>query len=106
MTALQLDMDARYTVNGMPGVAWWLKGYVTSQPECEGHPEDDFGGTMGESYYCDGTCQEPQADESQVVAVMVGDDREHTIDVDDLTVIGDDDYCSCCGQVGCTWDGR
>jgi len=41
-----------------------------------------------------------------VRAVMVGDDREHTFDVDELTQIDDDAYCAECGQVGCTADGR
>lgn len=32
---------------------------------------------------------------------MVGDDRVHLVDPDDLTKIEDDDYCHECGQVGC-----
>lgn len=40
------------------------------------------------------------------VLVMIGDDREHVIDPEDVTVIADDDYCHACGQVGCTHDGR
>ena len=38
-----------------------------------------------------------------VRAVMVGDDRVHLVDVDDLTVISDEDYCPGCGQTGCGW---
>lgn len=40
-------------------------------------------------------------DETRVHAHMVGDDRDHIIDVDDLTPLDDDDYCPGCGQIGC-----
>jgi hypothetical protein len=36
---------------------------------------------------------------------MVGDDREHIVDVDDLTEIAREDYCGVCGQIGCSHDG-
>ena len=39
--------------------------------------------------------------ESQVIAIMVGDDRRHIVDIDDLTEIGETDYCRECGQTGC-----
>lgn len=39
------------------------------------------------------------------VMVMVGDDREHTIDPQDVTILSDVDYCHVCGQVGCPHDG-
>jgi len=42
----------------------------------------------------------------RVVVVMVGDDREHVVDPEDLTRIEDDAYCWSCGQVGCYGDGR
>jgi len=42
----------------------------------------------------------------RVVVVMVGDDREHTVDPEDLTRLDDDAYCAECGQIGCTGDGR
>ena len=41
-------------------------------------------------------------DFTRVRAVMVGDDREHIVDVSDLTVIPEDGYCRDCGQTGCT----
>jgi hypothetical protein len=68
-----LDMDARYSVAGYGGVAFYL---------------------------------ERRIDNETVAAIMVGDDREHVVSVDDLTAIGEDDYCHECGQVGCTADGR
>ena len=47
---------------------------------------------------------EPEEIENRdfVIAVMVGDDREHVIDVSDLTEISDAGYCRDCGQTGCT----
>lgn len=32
---------------------------------------------------------------------MVGDDRVFEFDCDDVHRIGDDQYCSICGQIGC-----
>jgi hypothetical protein len=89
-TVKPLDFDARYKVAGYGGVAFWLKGWLTS-PEF-----DDDGITTGEVTVHD----------DFVEAVMVGDDRPIMVDVDDLTVINDDDYCHECGQIGCTADGR
>lgn len=41
-----------------------------------------------------------------VVAVMVGDDRPSTFDPEEVTLIDEDEFCGCCGQFGCRWDGR
>lgn len=98
----QIDMDARYSVIGYEGIAFYLIGYVIEPPDCQGHPDDgEFDGPIGEAFYCDGSCEEPWVNEQMVRAVMVGDDRVHEIDVDDLTEISEDDYCSGCGQIGC-----
>jgi hypothetical protein len=37
----------------------------------------------------------------RVRAVMVGDDREFTFDVDEVTPLAEGDYCPECGQIGC-----
>jgi hypothetical protein len=71
----------------MRGIAFWLKGYATHIVE-----------------YGDGF-EEEETDYSFVKAVMVGDNREHIIDVDDLTLLDENDYCHVCGQVGCQHDG-
>lgn len=39
--------------------------------------------------------------EDWFVCTMVGDDREHIIDVDDLEPLDEDDFCPGCGQTGC-----
>lgn len=101
-----LDMSARYTVAGYRGVAFYLLGWAPETREvevwaCEGTHDDNRH---------DDTCEwwtETETDDSDtfVRAVMVGDDREHIVDVDDLTPISEADYCHECGQVGCTADG-
>jgi len=41
--------------------------------------------------------------EDQAVVVMVGDDYEHTVDLESLSPLDEDAFCSSCGQVGCSW---
>jgi hypothetical protein len=107
MNAIEInidDFDARYAVATYPGVAFYLVGYVQTREECQGHPAEDCGdehAALGEVLYCDGSCEEPHDDTSQVRAIMVGDDREHIVDVEDLKLIGEGDYCPGCGQIGC-----
>lgn len=81
-----IDFDARYAVAGYPGIAFWLRGYVETPNE-----DTEWSGCM-------------DVDTSMVRAVMVGDDREHIVDVDDLTPLREADYCHTCGQVGCGHD--
>lgn len=95
-----LDFSARYRVADWPAVAVWLKRHPVVQPECEGHPAGPYD-PMGETFYCDGSCESPVEDTDWVVVVMVGDDREHVVEVDELTKIDEDDYCSGYGQIGC-----
>ena len=108
-TTATLDMSAHYAVDGHRGIAFYLVGYAVEEPEgCQGHPTTS--GAIGDVLYCDGSCEERGSegaeDRDNVIAVMVGDDREHVVPVEDLTLIADDDYCGSCGQVGCTHDGR
>ena len=97
----ELDFDARYTVAGYRGIAFYLAGYAAEWTEeewvlvCEDSECDH-----------DGDCylySEPEEIErsDRVRAVMVGDDRVHVVDVEDLTEISEEDYCAGCGQVGC-----
>lgn len=76
-----------FTVDGYGGVAWYLH-------EIESEPDEDTEWTGLE------------VPTGRVVLVMVGDDRSHSVDPDDVSVIGEDDYCHECGQVGCRGDGR
>ncbi len=79
--------DKHYTVAGYStGIAWFVRGYVPA-----GWDDDD------RIYY--GWLDD------QVHAIMVGDDRVFTVDVDDLTEIDELAFCHECGQVGCGHDG-
>jgi hypothetical protein len=45
-------------------------------------------------------------DLDRAVVVMVGDDKRHTVDIDDLSPLPRAAYCGECGQIGCCHDGR
>lgn len=105
-----MDHEHRYSVVGYPGVAFWFKKHPVEQRGCQGHPCEDAADLypnagIGEVFYCDGECEEPTENTDLAVMVMVGDDREHVIDVDDCIPIDDNDYCHVCGQIGCGHDG-
>lgn len=80
-----LDFAKRYAVDGYRGIAFRLVGWVIIEEY------DDWGEATGDTY----------ADESQVIAVMIGDDRRHIVEVADLEMLDDDAYCHVCGQIGC-----
>jgi hypothetical protein len=103
-----IDFDARYTVDGYPGVAFRLKDYArTEQYEGDVVVCDDEECDHGLSEMCWAVGDTSLVyDLGFVIGVMVGDNREHTIDVTSLTKINDDDFCGGCGQVGCAADGR
>ena len=90
-----LDFDARYSVKHMPGIAFYLVGYVTEWQEYVVDVYDDYDDVFILTDF------EEVEDRNRVIAIMVGDDYKHIVDVDDLTKIDDDDYCSGCGQIGC-----
>jgi hypothetical protein len=84
---LAADRDARYTVAGYRGIAFYFHGLDTEPDE-----DTEWSGLEVET--------------GMAVMVMVGDDREHIVDPDDVTLIADADYCAGCGQVGCQADAR
>lgn len=98
MSAQPIDLTAHYTI-GIPDVAYYLVEYATEWTEeewiysGEGDPEDES------SYFYN----EPEEveDRTRVRAVMVGDDRVFIVDVEDLTLLGEEEFCRGCGQVGC-----
>ena len=82
-TETAVDFDERYKVEGYRGIAFYLIGYVEHDT-----PDTEWTGDR-------------EVDTTMVRAVMVGDDREHEIPVEDLTMLHED-VCSC-GQIGCGW---
>lgn len=75
-------LSGAYQVQGYRGVAWRILGWETE-------PDSDT----------EWSGQENRT--GQVVAVMVGDDRYFTFDLDLLTPISEEAYCGSCGQIGC-----
>lgn len=102
-TTTDIDFDGRYAVVGMEGIAFYLIGYATEEvyegdylvcddEECD-HGLSEMCWTEGDTSIV--------TDLDRVRAVMVGDDRVHEVEVEDLIPIDRDDYCGSCGQIGC-----
>ena len=94
MSYTDIDFNEHYAVEGYRGIAFYLLGFTTETVETETVDEID-GETL---YFYD---HETVEDRGFIRAVMVGDDREHIVDVDDLTMIADEDFCPECGAIGC-----
>lgn len=77
-----LAHDGAVTVDGYGGIAFYVVGVETV-------PDDDTYWTGSE------------VETGNIMVVMVGDDRRHVVDPNDVTPIGDDEYCPECGQLGC-----
>jgi hypothetical protein len=92
MTETIYPFAGSFTVDGWDGIAWRAIKYVERQVVCY---DRDIGEWVKTEIY-----------EDWIVAVMIGDDRRHEIEVSEITMIDDDDYCSECGALGCTHDGR
>lgn len=98
-TEQTLDFSATYEVTGGPAVAWQILGYVRT-PIVDAETGEELRVWMGElddAYHID---------RMQVSACMIGDNRIHVIDVDDLVELDELAYCGECGQIGCGHDGR
>lgn len=81
------DFTPAYKAEGYGGVAWRVTKYAMV---LDGVWEDD-----------DCYDEWEVEDRTQVVAHMIGDDRDFTFDVADLTPIDDESFCRECGQIGC-----
>ena len=76
------EYPGHYTVCGMFGVAYRVLGWETE-------PDEDTEWTGMENRT------------GNLVMVMVGDDRHHSVEPDDVTEIPADGFCRDCGQIGC-----
>ena len=98
----EIDFDARYSVEGYKGIAFYLIGYATiNEPVicfCQDEDGNEYEQETGE--------YEQVEDKDYVIAVMVGDNRKHKVSIDDITPLSEEDYCHVCGQIGCKHDGR
>lgn len=76
-----------YTIAGWgAGVAWRVRGWETEPDE-----DTEWSGV--------------EIRTGRVIAVMVGDDRQYSVEPEDLTPLEREEYCGECGQVGCGHDG-
>ena len=76
-----------YRVEGWKGIAWRVLGWATE-------PDEDTEWTGIEQRT------------GQLVARMVGDDRDFLFEPDEVEAIREDEFCHECGQIGCKADGR
>lgn len=97
----EIDFDGRFTVRGYEGIAFWLWGWEQTWEPVRFLMSDDDGNEWEEEDPGEGEWID-DPDRRNVIAVMVGDDRKHTVSIDDLIPLAEDDYCPECGQVGCT----
>jgi hypothetical protein len=98
-----LDGSARY--HDGRGIALRIAGWAQRWEPCIGFYTDENGAECEEEIPGDGEWVD-DLESDRVVVVMVGDDRETTIDLSGLTLLAEEDYCGECGQVGCAHDGR
>jgi len=75
-----------YTVRGYRGIAFHVYGWETA-------PDTDTEWTGIEERT------------GRVIAVMVGDDAQHAVNLEDIAPLECEAYCGSCGQIGCTHDG-
>lgn len=103
MNTTKLDQDARYAVKGWKGIAFRIYGFPKRwEPETAIIPDHDTGEDV-EIETGEGEWIEQDESCGRVLVVMVGDDRRHEVDVEDLTPLAEDAYCGSCGQIGCGW---
>jgi hypothetical protein len=79
----KLDFENAYKVEGYDGIAWRIQSYEIIKDE-----DYEWSGIT-------------QVNRDRVVCYMIGDDREFTFDVSDLTELDETEYCTVCGQIGC-----
>jgi hypothetical protein len=93
----EIDFESAYRVEGYRGIAWRLKRYASRSVPVMCLMDDEAGNE------CEVESDEfdTEEDRTQVVAVMVGDDREFVFPVADLSLLGEDEFCYECGQIGC-----
>lgn len=95
------DFGPAYHVAGYDGIAFRADAYETETiGEWRLWNEDEDADPDDESSY---DWEEEERLTGMILAHMIGDDRTFVLDPDDMTPIGDDDYCAGCGQIGCGW---
>lgn len=104
MQANELDLKARYRVRDWPGIAVYVAAYERRwEPQTSLIIDDDG----NEIEYDDGDGEWINDEYSdRVYVIMIGDDKQHLVECNDLIPLDELDYCAECGQIGCGHDGR
>ena len=92
-----INFDAHYQIDGWRGIAFYLMGYAQRQEPIMCYSLDDD----GQEIEIESGEFEAVDDVDNVIAVMVGDNRQHTVSVDDIHEIDEEAFCRECGQIGC-----
>jgi hypothetical protein len=79
--APEYSADA-YAVRGYRGIAFYVRGWETE-------PDEDTAWSGIENRT------------GNLVCVMIGDDRRHSIAPEDVSPIDPESFCRSCGQIGC-----
>jgi hypothetical protein len=90
-TERNIDFDAHYKVDGHKGISFYLLGWFAEHELNHIYDEDDNNGFE----------LELEPNYNYVVAVMVGDDRKHKVAIEDIELLGEEEFCRSCGQIGC-----
>lgn len=95
------------TVNGWRGIVCWVLGPETEERVIEPDWDtlvDDAGNPMDADSWWPDESDIERVETGRLIVRMIGDDRDHIVDPDDLTAY-DRPVCSC-GQAGCGWHGE
>lgn len=99
----QLNDDATYSHPRFRGVALRYVGPAKKWEPMQYYAEDPDGNeVLVDDVYGEGEWVD-DLESNMARVIMVGDDRIHEVDADELTELADDEYCSGCGQIGCGW---
>lgn len=101
-TTTTIEPGMYVTVDRHRGVAWYVRRRATEMQAIEPDWDEMPDGIDADTWWPEEDDFE-EVETGQLVCVMVGDDAEWTFDPADLTPIDDEEFCHCCGQVGCCW---
>lgn len=96
----EVTFPGYYTVAGYKGIAFYVTGYETVTREIDAFWIDEDGDV---EQVGTGEFETVELSDGKLKMVMVGDDREHLVDREDITPLPDEQFCGGCGQVGCCW---
>ena len=97
-TKTEFKVGDHVAVEGYGGIAFYIYKQAKIQVPVIAVYDDEDGFVQEEI-----VDYELEDDPEHWICVMVGDDREYVVHPEEMTLIGEDDYCGGCGQIGCGW---